>query len=101
MSLIGRPDLVRRIGIASLLAALAALSQAPSGAAAGSCASLTGLTMPQIKISSATDVAAGRFSPASGAPAMDVPAFCRVVAVATPTPDSTINFEVWLPPATA
>jgi len=101
MSLIGRPDLVRRIGIASLLAALAAISQAPSGAAAGSCASLTGLTMPQIKISSATDVAAGRFSPASGAPAMDVPAFCRVVAVATPTPDSTINFEVWLPPATA
>jgi feruloyl esterase len=46
-------------------------------------------------------VAAGQFEPAPGAERLDVPAFCRVVAVATPTTDSTINFEVWLPAADA
>ena len=38
-------------------------------------------------------------SPA-GAP-LTVPALCRVVAVATPTSDSHINFEVWIPEGSA
>jgi feruloyl esterase len=65
---------------------------------AASCEQLTSLTIPQVRITAATSVAAGPFEPVPGT-RLEVPAFCRVVAVATPTPDSVINFEVWLPPA--
>jgi Tannase and feruloyl esterase len=75
------------------------LSAAAFGA---SCDSLTALVLPDVKIKSAADVAAGSFSPQSGSSgAMNVPAFCRVAAVATPSSDSVINFEVWIPPADA
>ncbi len=30
-------------------------------------------------------------------PIRDVPAFCRVEAVLTPSPDSSIRIEVWMP----
>jgi len=80
---------------------------APAGAAGTACESLTALTIPNISVTSAVQVPAGTFQVprgqgASADPnARPVPAFCRVVAVATPTPDSTINFEVWIPPAEA
>jgi feruloyl esterase len=63
---------------------------------AASCEQLTSLTIPQVRVTAATQVPAGQFEPVSGT-RVEVPAFCRVVAVATPTPDSVINFEVWLP----
>lgn len=66
-----------------------------------SCATLTGLTIPEVSIVSATSVAAGPLVPASGVRPLTVPALCRVVAVATPTPDSHINFEVWIPEGSA
>ena len=43
---------------------------------------------------------ASLISPARGAEtraAIRVPASCRMVAVAKPTPDSRIGFELWLP----
>src|SRR4051794_12169263 len=64
--------------------------------AARSCAELTGLTIPDVAITSAQDVAAGPFTPPGGRP-LTVPAFCRVDAVATPTTDSQIRIEVWIP----
>ena len=62
------------------------------------CSSLTSLSVPDVTITSATAEAPG-FVP-TGSPTV-AQAFCRVVAVATPTGSSGINFEVWLPVAGA
>lgn len=65
------------------------------------CESLAALTLTNATITSATSVAAGTFKPPAGsgppAPAVDLPAYCRVDGVAKPTSDSEIKFEVWLP----
>lgn len=61
---------------------------------AGSCESLAGVALPETRILSAAVVAAGEFTQPDGKfPVAELPAFCRVVAVAK----TTINFEVWLP----
>jgi len=60
--------------------------------------------MPGVRIASARTVAAGAFkapvsqiAPDLPARVAALPAFCRVEAVASPTPDSRIGIEVWLP----
>jgi len=69
------------------------------------CEGLASLALPHAKVTTAQSVAAGGFA---GPPApyseFDVPAFykklpafCRVTLVATPTADSDIKIEVWLP----
>jgi feruloyl esterase len=84
-----------RTGVAAA-AALGMLTAAPAWAA--SCDSLASLTLPEsAKVESATEVAAGTPFTPPGGKAEKLPAFCRVKAVATPTPTSKINFEVWLP----
>jgi feruloyl esterase len=51
-----------------------------------------------VHAASCEKVAAGAFSePNSLQPHPKLPAFCRAVLTATPTPDSTIGIEVWLP----
>jgi feruloyl esterase len=75
--------------------------------AAASCESIASLALPDGKITSATLVAAGEFKPPMGGPMMGgpgglavfktAPAFCRVTATLTPTPDSDIKIEVWMP----
>ena len=74
------------------------------GAAAATCESLASLSLPDATITSAQVVAAGEFVPPSGGragrganPFKDLPPFCRVVATLTPTSDSDIKVEVWLP----
>jgi len=71
-----------------------------------SCEALQKLSLTGGKVVSAARVAAGDFVvPASFGrqmPGMEglakkVPAFCRVVAVATPSANSNINIEVWMP----
>jgi len=66
-------------------------------ASATRCAELAKLTIPGVSVTSASDVAAGHFTPPVADKALHIPAFCRVVAVAKPTSDSVINFEVWIP----
>jgi hypothetical protein len=75
-------------------------------AAAASCESIASLALENGKVTSATLVAAGAFVPPGrafgGGPAGAVsfeilPAFCRVTATLTPTPDSDIKIEVWMP----
>jgi feruloyl esterase len=74
--------------------------------AAASCEGLTSLKLPKVTITLAQAVAAGAFAP--GATAGDepaarprgfstLPAFCRVVATLTPSTDSDIKIEVWMP----
>jgi feruloyl esterase len=77
---------------------------APAGAA--SCESLTALSLPHTSITLAQSVLAGEFIPPhvpsappgySEAPMRNLPGFCRVAAVASPSSDSVIKFEVWMP----
>jgi feruloyl esterase len=91
-------DLVKLIPAVctALLCALAAPAHAAS------CESLASLSLPAAKITSAQLVAAGAFVPPAGArPAayQTLPGFCRVAATLTPSSDSDIKVEVWLPAA--
>jgi feruloyl esterase len=81
-----------------LLALLLALSNP------GACADLKSLSLPNTTITAAQAVAAGPFippaAPGAGGPPpgpLQLPPHCRVSAVARPSPDSNIEFEVWLP----
>ncbi|NYE26487.1 tannase/feruloyl esterase family alpha/beta hydrolase [Pigmentiphaga litoralis] len=65
-----------------------------------SCASMVGMALPDATITAATEVAAGPFVP-TGTASYTVPAFCRLQGRSAPTSDSLINFEVWVPKATA
>ena len=77
---------------------------AASLASAAPCGSLGALSLPNITITSATEVTAGSFKlPGAANPQApnfsDLPQFCRVIAVSRPSSDSEINLEVWLPAA--
>lgn len=75
---------------------------------AASCESVASLALADGKITSASLVAAGAFTlPSGGGPLTGgpgglavfkaAPSFCRVTATLTPTPDSDIKIEVWMP----
>jgi feruloyl esterase len=87
------------VGLGVLLLAVAAHGQAL--APASSCEGLASLALPNASITLAQVVAAGTFSPpgagASAAEFKQLPAFCRVAATLTPSADSDIKIEVWLP----
>jgi feruloyl esterase len=79
---------------------------AASGALNMPCAELKTIELERARITGAVDVAAGLFKPAgapdaprqqSGPPPQPIPQHCRVTLVLTPTPDSNINVELWLP----
>jgi tannase/feruloyl esterase len=93
-------------------------SAAPARAASTACENLASLAVPHAKIESAESVAAGAFTPpapARGAdqaaaagrggrgaavnPFASLAAFCRVRATLTPSSDSDVKAEVWLPAA--
>src|SRR5262245_54258281 len=83
---------------------LAVLGLARAGAAA-ECETLTSTALPNAKVDSAQVIAAGAFTPpgarggAGASPYAMVPAFCRVQATLTPSADSDVKIEVWLPVA--
>ncbi len=81
-------------------------SAAPATAAtSSSCAALSEVSLPHVQVTSATTIEAGAYPvPEAWRPAPDdaniykmLPAFCRVTARLTPTSDSDIKMEVWLP----
>jgi feruloyl esterase len=98
--------LMRNIG-ASFLPFLASflLAAAGTSAAQNSCEKLSDTKIAGASIILAQTVAAGTFAgpptPNGGrdltVPYKNVPAFCRVVAVAKPTADSEIRSEIWMP----
>jgi feruloyl esterase len=81
----------------------ASLVAAPTGGS--TCDSLSKVSLPNVIITAAQSIAAGAFTPppAPGPfgpnPALfkGLPAFCRVMATLTPSSDSDIKIEVWLP----
>jgi feruloyl esterase len=82
----------------SSVASAGMLAAAPSVCAA-TCESLASLSLPNITVTAAQPIPAGNYTAASGQTYSNLPTFCRVAATATPTSQSGINFEVWMPPA--
>jgi len=76
---------------------LSACGGSDSGPDPVACADLKSLSLAGASITSATSVPAGTFSPVDGTTLTGMPAFCRVVGTATPSSDSSVGFEVWLP----
>jgi feruloyl esterase len=79
-----------------------------SRATAASCESLVNLSLPDAKVTLAASVAAGSFVPpaagsvAGGPPPFSpqfghLPAFCRIAATLSPSSDSDVRIEVWMP----
>jgi Tannase and feruloyl esterase len=99
----------RRLALASLsptsfLFASFLFAACASGFAQDACEKLSQVTIPDAKIIFAKTIEAGTFAgPPTGAsrdltaPYKNVPAFCRVVGLATPTADSSIRIEIWMP----
>jgi feruloyl esterase len=88
--------------IAVAVATMAVGLTFPWPASAATCESLRSLSLPNVTITQATIVGAGQFSPpGSGGKippaAAKLPGFCRVAATLTPTRDSDIKIEVWMP----
>ena len=85
----------------TLIAATGMLVAATTAHAA-TCESLSSAKLTNGTVTSAASVAAGALAQAGGrggAALADVPAFCRVAATLTPTKESDIKIEVWLPMA--
>lgn len=87
----------RHVAVLCLL--VGSLTITLASAKAERCADLVRVTIRDVTITSATNVAAGQFTAPGSSNSLETPAFCRVVAVAKPTADSIINFEVWIPSA--
>ncbi|MEJ1969163.1 MAG: tannase/feruloyl esterase family alpha/beta hydrolase [Rhizomicrobium sp.] len=86
-----------------LVAAVAGLWSAaaqtpPAPPPSDACAALAGLVIDKVAVTAAATVPAGAFTAEGVRRPLTVPVFCRVQAVARPTADSEIRFEVWLPP---
>lgn len=87
---------------------LAALCLLPLQAAAQSnsgCAALQSLDLPDVQVTSARSIPAGTDPQSTGAASPGgsayprTPAFCQVVLTLTPSSDSDIKMELWLPQA--
>lgn len=89
--------------VGSVAGIVAAIACAATPAMATSCTNLQTLALEQTTITSATDITSGVFTIPGSNPAQNItglPPFCRVTATITPTADSQIKIEVWLPDTT-
>jgi hypothetical protein len=80
---------------AALLTSL--IDTGATSAAAATCASLAGLALADTTITAAESVAAGAYTAPDGEVFTSLPAFCRIAATLTPSSDSDIKIEVWMP----
>jgi feruloyl esterase len=100
---------MRRIHVVVVASSLVAAGvSAQPAAATEPCAGLVRLELPGAKVVSAEIVPAGAFTPpqrlspwlvAESGFYEKLPAFCRVVVKATPSADSDVRIEVWMPPS--
>jgi Tannase and feruloyl esterase len=85
---------VRALMLSTASLTALAMGAAPAAAKGASCASLASLSLPNTTIvSAASYAAAATITGTTTAPV----ALCRVVGKLTPSSDSNINFEVWMP----
>lgn len=84
------------LGLSASDRGLEAHAAVPVRSDAAACTAMLGRTIaPHTVITGAAFETQGR---RVGTTQVDIP-FCRIVGIATPTADSRIGFEVWLPPA--
>ena len=91
--------------LALVSASFAAFFAVGAAANAATCESLTSLTLPHAAVKSAESITTGHFTPPGDAYTppggaqgfTGLPPFCRVVVQSTPTSDSLINIEIWIP----
>jgi len=86
---------LRRAVFLVLATAISGIGPRPADAA--TCRSLAGLALPDTTITAAQLIPAGTYTAPDGEVFTNLPAFCRVAATLTPTSDSDINIEVWMP----
>ncbi len=86
----------KRVRICSLIF-LGLTLYVPVAFGAQSCDSLIRLALPRATVKRAESETAGSFAPPAGKAIPHLPAFCRVVGVITPSSDSIIQFELWMP----
>ena len=85
-------------GLLFCSALLVSIAFMAATAAANGCSDLTSLTLPDTTITTAYSITSGSFTPeGTTTPLTNLPPFCRVVGFSTPTSDSHIEFEVWIP----
>jgi feruloyl esterase len=93
--------------VIAVLPSVGAFGQEPPSGT-GACEGVARTELPGAKVASAETVAAGAFAPPANLPPWmlgdpslykTLPAFCRVVVKATPSSDSDIQVEVWMPAA--
>jgi feruloyl esterase len=65
--------------------------------AAATCESLASLKLSHTTITAAQSIPAGTYTAPDGEVFQNMPAFCRVAATLTPTSDSEIGIEIWMP----
>ncbi|MBK4734418.1 tannase/feruloyl esterase family alpha/beta hydrolase [Noviherbaspirillum pedocola] len=82
----------------ALLAACGAASLSAAHAATP-CDGMTAIAIDGARVAWSIAVPGPAFTAPDGNTYADVPAFCRVGVTATPTPDSLINIELWMPSA--
>jgi feruloyl esterase len=104
-----RMKIVAIVALGILLGALTYVAGTPNVSAdvpsaahavdAAACTRLTSFRLPNMKITSAEAVPAGQFKAPTGSAEgfADLPEFCRVAMTLTPSPDSDIKSETWLP----
>jgi feruloyl esterase len=92
------------LAVSGLLVLAPGIAFAQTAPTSDSCAALARVALPNARVVAGDLVAAGGLKVAASPIAPDLaqrmatmPAFCRVRAIATPTPDSQIGIEVWLP----
>lgn len=91
---------VRKFAFASAALLAAPFAGATSAAAATPCEEMgNGSRIGDATVLFAQEVKAGEYSGQEGAKIANLPAFCRIYAVATPHPSSRILIEVWMPAA--
>lgn len=93
---------MRVLTVVGSVATAGAILVFPSTAMGAPCESLASVALPNVQVTQATVVGAGQFSPPNAGGkvppgAAKLPAFCRVAATLTPTRDSAIKIEVWMP----
>src|SRR5207253_10469368 len=84
-----------------MLAASAAFFGFSASSFAATCESLVLASPgPGVTVTSAVTVPGPQFTAPDGVTYGGVPAFCKLTAVLTPTSDSFINVELWMPATT-
>jgi feruloyl esterase len=79
------------------LIALAAVTAGSPAAAAVTCEGLPAVALDSARVTAAVTVPGPTFTAPDGVTYANIKPFCKVSVVATPTPDSLINIEAWLP----